>query len=44
MAPSILKHCGDGSGSDVTQTSHLCSDACRDAIEEVTDHPCMQVS
>ncbi|GFS22593.1 dopamine beta-hydroxylase [Elysia marginata] len=47
MASAIFEHCGSddsegGVTSDVIPTSRLCSDACGDAMKEVTGHPCMQ--
>lgn len=48
MASAILNHCGISAedeskdGSDVIVSDKLCSDTCREAIMEVTEHPCMQ--
>ncbi|RUS72577.1 hypothetical protein EGW08_019663 [Elysia chlorotica] len=53
MAAAILDQCGNADSTntntytnsnprDAIQTGRLCSDACADAIQEVTGHPCMQ--
>ncbi|GFO42330.1 DBH-like monooxygenase protein 1 homolog [Plakobranchus ocellatus] len=43
MADAILEHCNTKGNKNEEDNIHkLCSEQCKDAIQEVTEHPCMQ--
>ncbi|GFN74883.1 DBH-like monooxygenase protein 1 homolog [Plakobranchus ocellatus] len=43
MADAILEHCDTkGNGNEEDNIHKLCSEQCKDAIQEVTELPCMQ--